>query len=258
VHYNAMNAPLSPIQQDGAYLFRLGERVRLWRATQMFSREALSEASGISVRYIAQLEAGKGNISILLLRKLARAMRMSVENLVADDARPPRSERIALVGLRGAGKSTLGMQLARVRRLPFVELDKEVEKEAGAKLGDIFAIYGQESFRRFERHALERVLMEYPCAVIAAGGSLVTNQQTYELLRQQCVCVWLKASAEEHMSRVMSQGDLRPFKGRSAVLPEIRQLLRDREPLYSRADSVVDTSGSSVKQSLQQLRRVLA
>ena len=253
-----MNAPLTPIQQDSAYLVRLGERVRCWRTEQGMTRRALSEASGISERYIAQMEVGQGNFSILLLRKLARAMRIPMETLVADDQRPPRSERVALIGLRGAGKSTLGERLARLLHTPFVELDKEVEKEAGAKIGEVFAIYGQEAYRRFERRALERVLAAHSRAVIATGGSLVTEGETFELLLQHCMCLWLKASPEEHMSRVMAQGDMRPFKGHSAALLEIRKLLKDREPLYSRADAVVETSGKTVKQSLQQMKRLLA
>jgi XRE family transcriptional regulator, aerobic/anaerobic benzoate catabolism transcriptional regulator len=253
-----MNAPLTPFQQDTAYLARLGERVRAWRDDQGMTRKALSEASGISERYVAQLESGRGNISILLLRKLARAMRISVESLVADDQRGPRSERIALVGLRGAGKSTLGGRLGRLLRLPFVELGREVEKEAGVKLNEVFALYGQEAFRRFERRALERVLAEHPRVVIAVGGGIVTDSETYDILLQRCVCVWLKASPEDHMARVMAQGDVRPFKGYSAALQEIRKTLKYRDPLYARADAVVDTSGKAVKQSLQQIRRLLA
>jgi XRE family aerobic/anaerobic benzoate catabolism transcriptional regulator len=253
-----MNAPLTPIQQDNAYLGRLGERVRAWRADHGMTRKALSKASGISERYVAQLESGKGNISILLLRQLARAMGMSAESLVADSQRAPRSERIALVGLRGAGKSTLGERLARLLHLPFVELGREVEKEAGVKLGEVFVLYGPDAFRRFERRALERVLAEHPRVVIAAGGGIVTDTQTYDILLQHCVCVWLKATPEEHMSRVMAQGDIRPFKGYSAALQEIRKTLKYRDALYARADAVVETSGKSVKQTLQQIRRALA
>jgi XRE family aerobic/anaerobic benzoate catabolism transcriptional regulator len=261
----ALHAPLSPAQQDAAYLARLGERVRAWRGEHGMTRKALSEASGVSERYLAQLECGQGNMSVLLLRKVARAMGVAVDRLVAEEERSPRSERIALVGLRGAGKSTLGERLAKARAAPFVELDKEVEKEAGAKLGEVFAMYGQDAFRRFERRALERVLAEHPRAVIATGGSLVTDPDTYQLLLQSCVCVWLKASPEEHMSRVIAQGDMRPFtgreakvQGRPAALVEIKNLLKDREALYARADAAVETSGRTVKQSLEQIKRVLA
>src|SRR5438876_77229 len=220
-----MNAPLTAPQQEHAYLSRLGERVRAWRAEHGMTRKALSLACGLSERYLAQLELGRGNIS--------------------------------LIGLRGAGKSTLGQKLAHGLGLPFVELDREVEKEAGAKLGEVFAMYGQDAFRRFERRALQRVLHQNERAVIAAGGSLVTDPDTYKLLLDRCLCVWLKASPEEHMARVIAQGDMRPFKGRSAALDEIRRLLADRERLYGRADVTLDTSGKSPRQSLAEIRKAV-
>jgi XRE family aerobic/anaerobic benzoate catabolism transcriptional regulator len=237
---------------ETAYLSLLGDRVRAWRSEQGLTRKALSAASGVSERYLAQLEAGEGNISVLLLRKVARAMGVPVEHLVREEpATAPKP--IALLGLRGAGKSTLGAKLAEALQLPFVELDREVEKEAGAPLAEVFAMYGQDAFRRFERRALERVLAAHERAVIATGGSLVTDAGTYKLVRERCLCVWLKASPEEHMSRVIAQGDMRPFKGTSTALDEIRRLLGARERLYSRADLVLDTSGKSVRSSLSQL-----
>src|SRR5256885_9198574 len=178
-----MNAPLSEQQQEHAYLARLGERVRAWRGEQRMTRKQLAAASGVSERYLAQLEAGQGNMSVLLLRKVARAMSVSVERLVRED--DGQQKPVALLGLRGAGKSTLGARLAEALKVPFVELDREVEKEAGAPLGEVFAMYGQDAFRRFERRALERVLAEYPQAVIATGGSLVTDPGTYELLLER-------------------------------------------------------------------------
>ena len=251
-----MNAPLTSDAQDKVYLGRLGERVRAWRNGQGMTRKVLAEASGVSERYLAQLEAGLGNISVLLLRRVARAMSVPVEHLVREDA-AARAARIALVGLRGAGKSTLGEKLAQALGVPLVELDREVEKEAGISLSEIFALYGQDAFRRFERRALERVLQENERAVIAAGGSLVTDPSSYELLLDRCYCVWLKAAPEEHMSRVMAQGDTRPFKGRSAALDEIRKLLADRDRLYARAALTVDTSGKTVRQTLQDIRKNL-
>jgi XRE family transcriptional regulator, aerobic/anaerobic benzoate catabolism transcriptional regulator len=251
-----MNAPLTAQQQEDAYLARLGERVRGWRTEHGMSRKSLALASGVSERYLAQLEAGQGNISVLLLRKVARAMGVAVERLVREE--DTQEKPIALIGLRGAGKSTLGAKLAAALSLPFVELDREVEKEAGAPLAEMFAMYGQDAFRRFERRALERVLAEEPRAVIATGGSLVTDPGTYELLLERCRCVWLRASAQEHMARVLAQGDTRPFKGRSAALDEIRKLLADRERLYGRAGAVVDTSAKSVRQALAELKKVVA
>ncbi len=236
---------------ETAYLSLLGDRVRAWRSGQRMTRKALAAASGVSERYLAQLEAGEGNISVLLLRKVARAMGVPVESLVREER--PAEKCIALLGLRGAGKSTLGEKLAQSLEIPFVELDKEVEREAGAELGEVFAMYGQDAFRRFERRALERVLAQHERAVIATGGSLVTDPGTYKLVRDRCTCVWLKASPEEHMARVIAQGDMRPFKGRSAALDEIRQLLADRDELYRRADLVLDTSGKSARASFSQL-----
>jgi XRE family aerobic/anaerobic benzoate catabolism transcriptional regulator len=250
-----MNAPLSAAQQEAAYLAQLGERVRAWRNQHGMSRKSLSAACGVSERYLAQLEAGEGNISVLLLRKVAHAMAVPVETLVREDQ--PRAKPIALLGLRGAGKSTLGAKLAAELDLPFVELDREVEKEAGAELGEVFAMYGQDAYRRFERRALERVLHEHPRAVIATGGSLVTDKANFELLLQRCRCVWLSAAPEEHMQRVIAQGDMRPFKGRSAALDEIRTLLADRDRLYGRAHATVDTTGKTVRQTFAELRRAV-
>src|SRR3989442_3267529 len=232
-----MTAPLSLQQQEQAFLARLGERVRAWRTEHGMTRKQLSVASGVSERYLAQLEAGQGNMSVLLLRKVARAMGVGVERLVREDNGEQRP--IALLGLRGAGKSTLGAKLAQSLNVPLVELDREVEKEAGAPLGEVFAMYGQDAFRRFERRALERVLGEHPQAVIATGGSLVTDPGTYELLLERCRSIWLKAAPDEHMARVIAQGDMRPFKGgnatgRSSALDEIRKLLDDRDRLYGR------------------------
>jgi XRE family aerobic/anaerobic benzoate catabolism transcriptional regulator len=257
-----MGAPPLPLhredQAEAAYLARLGDRVRAWRAEHAMTRKSLALASGVSERYLAQLESGLGNISVLLLRKLAHAMQVPVELLEREHVADAKNGRIALVGLRGAGKSTLGARLAQSLGAPFIELDREVEAEAGTALGEVFTMYGQEAFRRFERKALARVLKAHPRAVIATGGSLVTDPDTYSLLLDHCTCVWLKATPEEHMARVMAQGDLRPFKGRSAALEEIRRLLADRDRLYARADAALSTSGRTLKQSLAELKALAA
>ena len=232
-----MNAPLTAAQQESAYLARLGERVRAWRTEHGTTRKVLAQSSGVSERYLAQLEAGQGNISVLLLRKVARAMSVPVEQLVREEERARGAERIALIGLRGAGKSTLGTKLAESLGAPFIELDREVEKEAGAKLGEVFAMYGQDAFRRFERRALERVLRETPRAVIAAGGSLVTDPGTYELLLERCRCVWLKTSARgAHVPRHRAgrhaavQGPLRRAGRDPQAAGGPRPALRPRRP----------------------------
>lgn len=259
-----MNAPPSPAspfdpKQEAAYLSRLGDRVRAWRGGSGMTRKALAAASGVSERYLAQLEAGQGNISVLLLRKVARAMGVPVESLVRETPdHDAAGRRVALLGLRGAGKSSLGTKLAAALGAPFVELDSEVEQEAGAKLGEVFAMYGEGAYRRFERRALERVLRTHEAAVIAVGGSLVTDPDTYRLLLDNCHTVWLKAKPEEHMNRVIAQGDLRPFKGRSAALEEIRTLLADRDRLYARAHASVDTTGKTAKESLSELKKAIA
>jgi XRE family aerobic/anaerobic benzoate catabolism transcriptional regulator len=254
---SALAHPQRSENGEAAYLARLGERVRGWRTDQGVTRKALALSSGVSERYLAQLEGGEGNISVLLLRRIAHAMSVPIEELARERDAAQRSARIALIGLRGAGKSTLGEKLAQSLGVPFVELDREVEREAGAPLGEVFSMYGQDAFRRFERRALERVLKTEPRAVIAAGGSLATDPESYRLLLDNCFCIWLKTTPAEHMARVMAQGDLRPFRGRAAALDEIRKLLADRESLYSRADAVLDTSNRPLKQSLAELRRAL-
>ena len=253
-----MNASLSAAQQEAAYLARLGERVRALRNGNGLTRKALADRSGVSERYLAQLEGGRGNMSVLLLRRVAQAVQVGVDRLVREhSARGARPQRVALLGLRGAGKSALGALLAERSGAPFIELDAEVEREAGANLGEVFAMYGQDAFRRFERRALERVLRSHEQAVIATSGGLVTDAGSYRLVLEGCFSVWLKASAEEHMARVIAQGDMRPFKGRAAALEEIRRLLAVRERQYARADAAIDTSGRSVKQSSAELWRTL-
>ena len=243
--------------EDEAFLALLGERVRAWRESRRTTRKALALSSGMSERYLAQLESGQGNMSILLLRQLAHAMQVPVEELVREMPAVSRRERIALVGLRGAGKSSLGAKLAAELSVPFIELDREVEREAGAALSELFGMYGQEGYRRFERRALERVLAENERCVIATGGSLVTAPETYARLLAACKTIWLKADPEEHMSRVIAQGDMRPIRGHAAAMDDLKQLLIERTHLYAQADASVDTAGRTVRQSLVELKRQL-
>jgi XRE family aerobic/anaerobic benzoate catabolism transcriptional regulator len=173
-----------------------------------------------------------------------------------------REQRIALVGLRGAGKTTLGEQLAAHRGVPFIELDREIEREAGTSMNEILLLHGQAGYRRYERRALLRIAEDHGAGVVmTTGGSIVSERETFDLLQSHFYCVWLKASPEEHMSRVVAQGDMRPFDAtRGATveaMEDIRRILASREALYARADAVVDTAARSVKQSLKDLERAV-
>jgi XRE family transcriptional regulator, aerobic/anaerobic benzoate catabolism transcriptional regulator len=271
-----------------AFLRELGERLRLARARRGMTRRLLASQSGVSERYIAQMEAGSGNVSVLLLRAICGALGVPAAELLADppDAGPERApldpllarlsaaqlaeartlligrfgtgpsarrRRIALIGLRGAGKSTLGRLLAEQREVPFFELDGEVEREAGLAVGAIIELHGQAAFRRLERRALER-LVAHPEAVIAAGGGIVAEPGTFDLLLGHCRTVWIRTSPEEHMRRVIDQGDLRPMRdGDRQAMRDLRTILASREALYARADLVLDTSGKPVGESYMQL-----
>ncbi len=246
---------------DDRFLRTLGERVRELRARRGMTRRILAKDSGVSERYLAQLETGQGNASVLLVRAVARALGVSIETLVAEsDGEAPgisapdkRAERIALIGLRGAGKSTLGRALAERRGVPFIELDREVERAAGVPLATIFDIYGQPGFRRLERDALERLLAEQGAFVLATGGSLVSEPATYERLRATCFTVWLSAAPVEHMERVVAQGDMRPMADNDESMADLKRILAAREPLYRRADVEVSTAGRTPAESLSAL-----
>jgi XRE family aerobic/anaerobic benzoate catabolism transcriptional regulator len=159
-----------------------------------------------------------------------------------------------LIGLRGAGKSTLGTLLARDLAVPFIELDREIERESGTRLGEVFDLYGQAAYRRYERRALETVIERHGRAVIATGGSIVSEPATFDLLLSACYTIWLTAAPEEHMSRVMAQGDYRPMAGNEEAMEDLRRILAGREALYRKADAVIDTAGKTVEQALDELR----
>ncbi|HLF31055.1 MAG TPA: helix-turn-helix transcriptional regulator [Xanthomonadales bacterium] len=274
-----------------AYLGLLGRRVRQVRARRGMSRRILAEASGVSERYLAQLEVGKGNASIMVLNAIATAMHIALDDLV--DQREDqsteylllreqlrtagvaelktmrealRSRRIdlnsvghvALIGLRGAGKSTLGQALAKQLGLPFVELVQEIEREAGMTVGEIFSLGGQTTYRRFERDALNTTLKRFERAVITVGGSLVSEPESYELLLATCYTVWLKASPREHMERVLAQGDHRPMADNRHAMADLKRILNERNALYRRADATVDTSGQTLTASLDRLLEIEA
>jgi len=274
---------------QAAYLGLLGDRIRDGRARRGMTRKILARDSKVSERYLAQLETGLGNISIVLLRQIARAMGLPLADLVREEPEGPveltlliqtlgrlqppelsqarklltdtfgtvveseRRQRIALIGLRGAGKSTLGARLAKTKNVPFIELDREVERESGTTLSEVFDLYGQSAYRRYERRALENVIEHHHRAVIATGGSIVTEPATFDLLLSACFTVWLTAAPEEHMSRVVAQGDYRPMAENDEAMDDLRRILASRNALYAKADATVDTAGKTVDQCLQEL-----
>ena len=285
-------AKAAPGHDSDPYLRRLGERVRTLRHQRGITRKALAQHAKVSERYLAQLEVGKGNCSIVLLRRIARAIGLPVTQLVHDGAEPPLDlvlltqflerlppdmlvearklvtehfsspsedrRRIALIGLRGGGKSTLGRLLAEHLDVPFIELDREIERRSGANLSEIFDMFGQETFRRAEREALDEVLRRHPHFVIATSGSIVTEPGTLELLLASCFTIWVRAEPEEHMKRVMAQGDMRLMANNARAMEDLVSILKSREPLYAKAEAVLATTGKTPEQNLAELLRVIA
>jgi XRE family transcriptional regulator, aerobic/anaerobic benzoate catabolism transcriptional regulator len=266
---------------ETGFLEQLGQRVRTMRALRGMSRKVLAKVSGISERYIAQLESGKGNVSIVLLRRVSNAMGAHLEDLIPSTEPAPdwavirdllrkatpaqiaqardvlaggaaAAQRrhsfsgIALIGLRGAGKSTLGKMLAKKIGWSFVELNKEIEAQNGLSVAEIIALYGQEGFRRMEQAALTQLLARKEPMVLATGGGIVSEALTFDLVLSSFYTIWVKADPEEHMARVRRQGDLRPMADDRSAMAELRNILLSREPLYARASAVVDTAGLSV------------
>ena len=258
------------------------------------TRNALAQDSGVSLRFLAQLEGGQGNPSIVVLRRIASAMGFPPDTLLSDE--PPRpidqilldqllkrlSEEdllkarqlltrhfgldaavaakksyITLIGLRGAGKTTLGRRLASHRGVPFFELDREVEREYGATIGEILQLHGQPGYRRFERDSLQAVLTKNPSAVIETGGGLAADAETLPLLLDGSLAIWIRAAPEEHMQRVIDQGDLRPMARSHEAMRELKDILRAREPFYRQAHVHLDTSGRTVDQSFEELLEIL-
>jgi XRE family aerobic/anaerobic benzoate catabolism transcriptional regulator len=234
-------------------LDRLGRNVRRERARRHWTLRELAERSGVSVRFLVQLEAGAANISVRRLDDLARAFRLSAADLVSHHEPPDAPRAVALLGLRGAGKTTVGKQLARRLHVPFVELDRRIEKAADMSLGELFSLYGDEYYRRLERQALSAVLAERRPIVLATGGGIVAAPETYALLKKSAVTVWLRASPEDHWNRVVSQGDRRPMADHPQAMADLRALLAARGPLYASADHTVETSGRSVAAIVDQL-----
>jgi len=284
----AMAAPDDP---DANFLRDLGQRVRTLRGRRGMSRKVLAKVSGISERYIAQLESGKGNVSIMLLRRVSDALATALEDLLpssdpavdwpvirdlvrratpvqiahakdvlsglgrlgAGARRESAFHGIALIGLRGAGKSTLGKRLADQIGWSFVELNREIEQQNGLSVAEIIALYGQEGFRRMEQAALTQLLARPELMVLATGGGIVSEPISFDRILSSFHTIWLKAEPEEHMARVRGQGDLRPMADDRAAMQELRTILHSREPLYARAASVLDTAGLSVDEAAARL-----
>jgi len=286
------HAERPPLTPENDFLLFLGTRVREVRNLRGMTRRVVAHDSDVSERHLAQLEAGEGNISIVLLRRIAAALNVSLVELLASKREEPAEEqmirrflerlppdrldevvsrlqrefvkeektrraRIALIGLRGAGKSTLGSRLCQEINVPFIELDREIEKDTGIPLAEIFSLYGQSGYRAIEKRTLERVLHESCRAVISVGGGVVSEKETYDYILSNCFTVWVKAAPEEHMSRVIAQGDFRAIAGNDRAMDDLRRILEAREPLYRKADACVDTSGKSVEESFEKLKLAL-
>lgn len=233
-------------------LHALGMKVSEARTGRHWTLRELAERSGVSVRFLVQLEAGRGNISVKRLADLAAAFGVTPSDLLRQE--PPVPPRIvALLGLRGAGKTTIGKQLARRLHVRFVELDRRIEKAANMSLAELFSLYGEEHYRRLEREALATVLAENRSIVLAAGGGIVASAETYALLKQHATTIWLRATPEDHWNRVVRQGDRRPMANHPQAMADLRALLDARTPLYASADRTIDTSGRTVDDIVDEL-----
>ena len=258
------------------------------------TRTTLAQAAGVSLRYLADLENGQANASVLLLGQVARALDTPIEDIVSqrepasaqftlitqalrelpedrlrnarialaeylhpEAAAPARNQRIALIGLRGAGKSSLGKKLALRLNVPFVELNREIESAAGMSVGEIHSLYGQAGYRRLERSCLERAIQSHPSLVLATPGSLVSEPRTYNHLLAHFFTVWLSTSPEQHMSRVVAQGDMRPMAGQDEAMSDLKRILDGRTPLYAQADQSLDSRDMSELETLEALLRLL-
>jgi XRE family aerobic/anaerobic benzoate catabolism transcriptional regulator len=252
-------APHTPGAEKHPFLIALGERVRVLRTRKGMTRKALAAATSVSERHLANLEYGVGNASILVLLEVARALNCSLPELLGDGdlphkAVPARNARVALIGLRGAGKSTLGAMLAEDLGFPFIELSREIEKLAGCSISEILGLYGQNAYRRYERRALEEAIQTYREAVIATPGGIVSDPATFNLLLAQCTAVWLQAAPEDHMKRVVAQGDTRPMAASREAMQDLKAILAGRAAFYSKAGLHIDTSAKPLDGTFETLR----
>ena len=235
----------------------LGRRCRGRRTEQDLTLRELAGRAGLSPRFLAQVEAGRGNISVRNLASLARALGTTPAALLSGSGGEADLPVIALLGLRGAGKTTIGRRLAGRLRVPFVELDRRIEEAAGLSLHEIFALHGESYYRRLEREALARILSEGRPLVLATGGGLVTSPEAWALLRRRALTVWLRAQPEDHWNRVLQQGDRRPLEAHPQAMAELRRVLAAREALYAQADHTVNTSRLGIKGAVRAVRKVL-
>lgn len=274
------------------HLRKLSERIRALRARRGMTRKDLSRDSNISERYLAQLESGEANPSVALLWQIAHALAVDFHDLIDDRGEVPLASRelwdllqtltpadqqlayellaprfrnsrtahsgVALIGLRGAGKTTLGKRLAAALGVPFVRLSAVIEAISGMALGELLSLGGQKAYRRTERQALEQVIRDYPLAVVEAGGSLVSELSTFNLLRGAYFTIWVRAKPEDHMHRVICQGDTRPLRGSQEAIDDLRCILAEREPYYSSSDYQIDTTGRSIENCVRELEAVAA
>jgi len=246
---------------DARFIGELGRRIRVLREGRGLSRKRLAADAQVSERYLGQVETGNGNISVMLLRRVASALGVAIGDVLAPDERArdtARGNRIALIGMRGAGKSTLGAMLARALRIPLIELNREVARETGLPAAEVMALYGIAAYRQIEQRVLARVAFEQAHAVIVAGGGIVNEEEAFATLLANCYTVWIKARPEEHMARVLAQGDFRPMAGHPAAMEDLQRILAGREAMYRRADAVIDTSGDTPAASFAKLRAALA
>jgi XRE family aerobic/anaerobic benzoate catabolism transcriptional regulator len=295
LHEAAMATGGSLEEGKNPFLSALGERVRALRARRGMTRKAVAQAAEVSERHLANLEYGEGNVSILLLLQVAQALQSSLAELLGDvttrspewlllrellehrdeatlrrvrvavaellgasgGPQPGKSNCIALIGLRGAGKSTLGQMLADDLGYPFVELSREIEKFAGCSVSEIQALYGQNAYRRYERRAVEEAIQIYPEAVLATPGGLVSDAATFNLLLAHCTTVWLQADPEDHMNRVRAQGDLRPMAASAEAMEDLKTILAGRSAFYSKAQFRINTSDQSLADTFVKLRGVV-